>query len=92
MSEASPDKDILNLEEAASLLGISLKTFQKVLREGDIPGRKIGREWKFSRRALIDWVGSSRSRDFRDLTDEPRAEVMTSRVETPPLELEVEED
>jgi excisionase family DNA binding protein len=92
MSEGSLDKDILNLEEAALLLGISLKTFQKVLREGDIPGRKIGREWKFSRRALIDWVGSSRSRDFRDLTDEARAEVITAKIETPPLELEVEED
>jgi excisionase family DNA binding protein len=92
MSEGSLDKDILNLEEAALLLGISLKTFQKVLREGDIPGRKIGREWKFSRRALIDWVGSSRSRDFRDLGDEPRAEIISTKIETTPLELEVEED
>ena len=30
----------------------------------DLPARKIGREWKFSRQALIEWVGSGRSRDF----------------------------
>ena len=34
-----------------------MKTFNKVLHSENIPARKIGREWKFSRRALIDWVG-----------------------------------
>ena len=57
-------KEILNVEEACTLLGISAKTFAKILRKGDIPGRKIGREWKFSRKALIDWVGSAQSKDF----------------------------
>lgn len=61
-----PTREILNIEEAALLLGVSTKTFAKVLREGEIPGRKIGREWKFSRRALIDWVASGRSADFLD--------------------------
>jgi len=60
----SPDRDILNLEEAAKLLGVSVKTFNKVLHNQSIPARKIGREWKFSRQALIDWVGSGRSDDF----------------------------
>jgi excisionase family DNA binding protein len=64
-----PTRDILNIEEAAHLLGVSTKTFAKVLREGEIPGRKIGREWKFSRRALIDWVAAGRSADFLDLHD-----------------------
>ena len=85
-------REVLTIEEAAELLGVSVKTFNKVLHSENIPGRKIGREWKFSRRALIEWVGSGRSRDFRDLADEPRAEVMSAKIETPPLELEVEED
>jgi excisionase family DNA binding protein len=61
---ASSDRDILNIEEAAALLGVSVKTFNKVLHSEDLPARKIGREWKFSRQALIDWVGSGRSREF----------------------------
>lgn len=65
-----PDREILNIEEAALLLGVSVKTFNKVLHTEDMPARKIGREWKFSRRALIDWVGSGRSREFyRDASD-----------------------
>ncbi|MCP3916534.1 MAG: helix-turn-helix domain-containing protein [bacterium] len=61
---ASSDRDILNIEEAAALLGVSVKTFNKVLHSENIPARKIGREWKFSRVALIEWVGSGRSQDF----------------------------
>lgn len=61
-----PDQEILNIDGAAALLGVSVKTFSKVLRDGDVPGRKVGREWKFSRQALIDWIGSSRSRSFLD--------------------------
>ena len=61
---AEPELDILNIEEAARLLGVSIKTFNKVLHSQDIPARKIGREWKFSRRALIEWVGNGSSTDF----------------------------
>ncbi len=61
---ASPDREILNVEEAAALLGVSVKTFNKVLHSENLPARKIGREWKFSRQALIDWVGGGRSMDF----------------------------
>jgi len=64
-----PDREILNIDGAAAFLGVSIKTFSKVLREGDVPGRKVGREWKFSRQALIEWVSSRTSRDFLDAGD-----------------------
>src|SRR5215813_5768106 len=64
-----PDREILNIDGAAAFLGVSIKTFSKVLRDGDVPGRKVGREWKFSRQALIDWVSSRTSRDFLDAQD-----------------------
>ena len=60
----SPDRDILNIDEAAALLGVSVKTFNKALHTENLPARKIGREWKFSRAALIGWVGDGRSMDF----------------------------
>lgn len=61
---ASQDAEILNIDEAAALLGVSAKTFNKVLHSEEIPARKIGREWKFSRQALIDWVGRGLSTDY----------------------------
>jgi excisionase family DNA binding protein len=63
MSPQAP-REILTIDEAAELLGVSVKTFIKVLHSEDVPGRKIGREWKFSRAALVAWVGSGRSSHF----------------------------
>jgi excisionase family DNA binding protein len=78
--EPMPDREILNIDGAAALLGVSIKTFSKVLREGEVPGRKVGREWKFSRTALIEWVGSSRSRAFLDGAEEPPVRRAAPRV------------
>jgi excisionase family DNA binding protein len=64
-------------------LGISIKTFVKVLKEGEIPGRKIGREWKFSRKALVDWVGGARAKDFLRVRKKKHPPAETKR-ETPP--------
>jgi excisionase family DNA binding protein len=70
-------REILNIEEAAELLGVSIKTFNKVLHAEEMPARKIGREWKFSRKALVEWVGSGRSSQFYrengDEEEEPAA-------------------
>jgi excisionase family DNA binding protein len=60
----SAEKEILNIDEAARFLGVSVKTFNKVLHSANIPARKIGREWKFSRQALVDWVGNGNSADY----------------------------
>ena len=56
--------EIQGVEDAAALLGVSAKTFNMVLLSEDVPARKSGREWKSSRRALIDWVGSGRSTEY----------------------------
>ncbi len=70
----SDSRDILNIEEAAALLGVSIKTFNKVLHNEGMPARKIGREWKFSRQALIDWVGAGSSADFYRESDRGSAD------------------
>ena len=58
------EKEILNMDEAAELFGVSIKTFIKLLREEDVPARKIGREWRFSRTALIDWLSKGSSKMY----------------------------
>ena len=84
---ASPDRDILNIDEAAALLGVSVKTFNKVLHSDNLPARKIGREWKFSRQALIDWVGAGRSSEFYR-EDRSRQGERTRRTEGWQIEVE----
>ncbi len=58
------DGEILNLDEAAGLFGVSIKTFIKLLKEEKVPARKIGREWRFSREALIDWISGGDSQAY----------------------------
>lgn len=58
------EKEILTMEEAAELFGVSIKTFIKLLKEEKIPARKIGREWRFSRAALIQWLSTGDSQAY----------------------------
>ena len=58
------EKEILNMEEAAELFNVSIKTFIKLLKEEKVPARKIGREWRFSRQALVQWLSSGDSQQY----------------------------
>lgn len=66
------EKEILNLDEAAELYGVSVKTFIKLLREENVPGRKIGREWRFSRSALVEWLAKGNSKSYSSSEQETR--------------------
>jgi excisionase family DNA binding protein len=58
------DNNILNIAQAVEFLGVSEKTLIKLLREEHIPARKIGREWRFSKEALINWLSSGDSCNY----------------------------
>ena len=66
------DKEILTMEEAAELFNVSIKTFIKLLKEEKVPARKIGREWRFSREALVDWLSSGDSQAYSSSESETR--------------------
>lgn len=51
------ENEVLTLEQACKLLNVSERTMIKLLREDHLPARKVGREWRFSRKALIEWIG-----------------------------------
>jgi len=48
--------DILTAKEAAEYLKLSVETVKAKAREGLMPTAKIGREWRFSRRQLLEWI------------------------------------
>ena len=66
------DKEILTMEDAAEFFGVSVKTFIKLLKEEKVPGRKIGREWRFSREALIEWLAAGDSQTYSASEGETR--------------------
>lgn len=66
------EKEILNMEEAAELFNVSIKTFIKLLKEEKVPARKIGREWRFSRQALVQWLSSGDSQQYSSSDSDAR--------------------
>ena len=48
--------EVLTLEELAAFLKGSETTAYTLVRTGALPGRKVGREWRFLRGAVVDWL------------------------------------
>jgi excisionase family DNA binding protein len=63
-SPASAAKEVLSLEEASQLLGITVDDLSKLLEAEDLPARMISGQWRFSRSALIRWLGEGRSQSY----------------------------
>lgn len=59
-------RDVLTVEEAAEYLRVPRTTLLAKARQGLIPGAKIGRLWRFSRRQLLEWLESMASSQEED--------------------------
>ena len=47
---------MLTLEQLAALLELDLETVSALAEQGDIPGRKLGEQWRFARAAILAWL------------------------------------
>ena len=45
-------QEIMTIEEVAGYLRIPVSTVYRLAQQGRIPANKVGRQWRFSRRAL----------------------------------------
>ena len=50
--------EILTVKEAAALLKTSRQQIRRMIQNGELPAVKVGREWRISRNALLDYLGS----------------------------------
>lgn len=50
------EKQILTVRETAIFLKLSAKTVYKLAQSGELPHKKIGREYRFLQVQLIDWM------------------------------------
>ena len=51
--------DIMTVEEVARYLKMKPQTVYKWAQQGQIPGTKLGKEWRFRRRILDEWIDAS---------------------------------
>ena len=45
--------------QAADLLQVSEGEVQALAERGELPGRRIGDQWRFARSALLTWLAES---------------------------------
>ena len=60
MREPQKPYEIMTLTEAARYIRVSEKTLGERARLGRIPCQKVGREWRFLRQALREWLSAKR--------------------------------
>lgn len=54
-TQASSEQ-VLTLEETAALLKLPPEVVRRRAEQRDLPGRRFGDEWRFSRAAVLDWL------------------------------------
>jgi excisionase family DNA binding protein len=50
------DKEVMNTEEAAQFLGLKPFTIREYAKQGIIPAKKIGKQWRFVKVDLLSWL------------------------------------
>lgn len=64
MSELPP---VLTPEEARLLIRLGRTAFYEALRRGELPfARRVGRQWRIGRDALLQWVGQIEAAEVGD--------------------------
>jgi excisionase family DNA binding protein len=56
MSNTLEDLRFLTLPEAASLLQISTRTLQRMIRRNELPAFKVGGQWRVRESQLTRWI------------------------------------
>jgi excisionase family DNA binding protein len=72
--------EIMTVREAAQFLRVSRNTLYRCLKQGDLPGRRIGREWRLLKSELIRWMRSYSTeeiwtKEFNQALEELRQEI-----------------
>ncbi len=49
-------REVLTPREAAEYLSIHVRTIYRLVKKGEIPGRKVGGSWRFKKDALDEWL------------------------------------
>jgi excisionase family DNA binding protein len=50
------EDEVLTLDEVASVMKLPAAAVRQRAEEGDLPARRFGSEWRFSKRAVLSWL------------------------------------
>jgi len=50
------DDRLLTLKQVAEYLGVSTITVRRLAKSGELPGFKVGKDWRFQRNDILSYV------------------------------------
>ena len=56
-------REWLSVADICDYMGVSTFVVTRMLRGGDLPGVKMGREWRVSRLDFEEWINAERHRN-----------------------------
>ena len=54
--EQAAPPEVMSVEQAADYLQVDATAVIELAEAGKLPGRKLGKDWRFSRAALVAWL------------------------------------
>ena len=56
-----PAPEVLTVTDAAAVLQVEPEVVEQLAQAGELPGRRIGAQWRFTRQAILDWLSAGSS-------------------------------
>jgi excisionase family DNA binding protein len=57
------EPEVMTLGEVAEWLQVDEEAVEELAKNGELPGRHIGDEWRFARQAVLDWLAAERGKE-----------------------------
>ena len=70
-NQSATTSEVMNADEAAVFLKMPKSTLLKLCADGELPGLKIGRQWRFNRAALEKWASERTGDEVLESVGEP---------------------
>jgi len=55
--------DIMTIDELSVYLRVSKSTLYKLVQSGALPGQKVGKQWRFHKDAVDEWLARNPRQD-----------------------------
>ncbi|GEM_PF-1752111 len=72
-AETSPDKSefspLWTVMDVAYYLSLNPETVRVMVRRGELPAKKVGRQFRFQQEEMIQWVGNQNVQEKKYKTD-----------------------
>jgi excisionase family DNA binding protein len=56
-----PVAEVLDVDAAAALLQVEPEVVEQLAAAGELPGRRLGDQWRFARQAILAWLSAASS-------------------------------